>query len=133
MPKFLLLKHYAGRTAPMTEWTPAEVEAHMQFQRALVQEIADNGELVRVDALTGPDLAKVVIYGGPGAAPVVTDGPFPESKEFLAGYLMIDVESAERAYEIAAQASAAPGEGGVPFNELIEVREVMWTSPAGDS
>jgi hypothetical protein len=133
MPKFLLLKHYAGRTAPMTEWTPDEVEAHMQFQRDLVQQIADNGELVRVDALTGPDLARVVIYGGPGAAPVVTDGPFPESKEFLAGYFMIDVNSAERAYEIAAQASAAPGAGGVPFNERIEVREVMWTSPAGDS
>jgi hypothetical protein len=133
MPKFLLLKHYAGRTAPMTEWSPDEVEAHMQFQRDLVQEIADNGELVRVDALTGPDLARVVTYGGPGAAPVVTDGPFPESKEFLAGYFMIDVETAERAYEIAAKASAAPGAGGLPNNERIEVREVMWTSPVGDS
>ncbi len=132
MPKFLLLKHYAGTSAPMTEWTAGEVEAHMQFQRNLVQELADNGELVRVDALTGPDLAKSVSYGGPGAGPVVTDGPFPESKEFLAGYFMIDVGSAERAYEIAAQASAAPGAGGVAFGEEIEVREVMMVVYDGD-
>src|SRR6195952_27995 len=133
MPKFLLLKHYAGTTTPMTEWTPGEVEAHMQFQRDLVQEIADNGELVRVDALTGPDLAKIVTYGGRGAAPVVTDGPFPESKEFLAGYFMIDVESAERAYEIAAKASAGPGSGGKPLYERIEGREVMSAPATSDS
>ena len=72
----------------------------------------------------GPELAKIVTFSGEGA-PVVTDGPFLESKEFLAGYRMIDVESEERAIEIAAQASAAPGPGGVPIRQPIEVRQVM--------
>jgi hypothetical protein len=133
MPKFLLLKHYAGEGAPMTEWTPAEVDAHIQFQHALVKEIADAGELVGAEGLAGPDSARVVTYGGPGAAPVVTDGPFPESKEFLAGYYMIDVESVERAYEIAAKASAGPGAGGKPLYERIEVREVMSAPATADS
>src|ERR1700712_5041322 len=114
MPKFLLLKHYAGDGPSMMEWTPSEVDAHIRFQHALVKEIADAGELVGAEGLAGPDAARVVTYGGPGAPPVVTDGPFPEAKEFLAGYYMIDVESAERAYEIAAKASAGPGSRGKP-------------------
>ena len=61
----------------------------------------------------------------PDAPPVVTDGPFPEAKEFLAGYYMIDVDTVERAYEIAAQASSAPGPGGAPIYERIEVRQIM--------
>jgi hypothetical protein len=133
MPKFLLLKHYAGDGAPMPEWTPAEFDAHIRFQHALVAEIAEAGELVGAEGLAGPDAARVVTYGGPGAAPVVTDGPFPEAKEFLAGYYMIDVESAERAYEIAAKASAGPGPGGKPLYERIEVREVMSAPPTSDS
>jgi hypothetical protein len=55
----------------------------------------------------------------------VTDGPFPETKEFLAGYYLIDVETPERAYEIAAKASSAPGPAGAPIYERIEVREIM--------
>src|SRR6266550_9544903 len=83
-----------------------------------------SGELVEAQALTGPEQAKFVVYDGVGA-PVVTDGPFPEGKELLAGYRMIDVESLERAIEIAAEASAAPGPGGKPIKTVIEVREVM--------
>jgi hypothetical protein len=133
MPKFILLKHYAGDGPPATEWTPAEFDTHIRFQHALVKEIADAGELVGAEGLAGPDAARVVTYGGPGAAPVVTDGPFAESKEFLAGYYMIDVESAARAYEIAAKASGAPGPGGKPIYERIEVREVMGAPPTSDS
>lgn len=125
MATFLLLKHYSGDGAPMPEWTPDEIKVHIRFQQDLVRELAEAGELVRADGLAGPEAAKVVRYGGLDAAPVVTDGPFPETKEFLAGYYLIDVDTVERAYEIAAQASSAPGPNGEPIYERIEVRQVM--------
>ncbi len=125
MPQFLLLKHYAGEGAPMPEWTPEEIKAHIAFQQALVAELADNGQLVRADGLAGPDVAKFVTFGGPGAAPVVTDGPYPETKEFLAGYYLVDVETPQEAYAIAAKASSAPGPNGDPIYERIEIRQVM--------
>jgi hypothetical protein len=127
MTKFLLLQNYeggAGCTVPMTNWAPEEINAHIEFQMALNQELADKGELVDAQGLSGPELAKFVTFDGEGA-PVVTDGPFPEAKELLAGYRMVDVESQERAIEIAARASAAPGPGGVPIQQPIEVRQVM--------
>jgi hypothetical protein len=125
--KFMLLQAYGGVEAdvpPMSEWTPEEVEAHITFQKDLNAELAERGELVDAQALTAPALAKFVVADG-HSAPVVTDGPFPESKELLAGYRMIDVESTERAVEIAARGSAAPGPGGTPIRQQIEVREVM--------
>lgn len=127
MTKFLLLQNYeggAGCTVPMTDWAPEDINAHIEFQMALNQELADKGELVDAQGLSGPELAKFVTFDGEGA-PVVTDGPFPEAKELLAGYRMVDVESQERAIEIAARASAAPGPGGVPIQQPIEVRQVM--------
>lgn len=125
--KFMLLQAYGGveeSVPPMGEWAPEEIEAHIKYQKDLNTELQERGELVDAQALTTPELAKFVVSDG-AAAPVVTDGPFPESKELLAGYRMIDVESAERAIEIAARGSAAPGPGGVPIKQLIEVREVM--------
>ncbi|MBC2642905.1 MULTISPECIES: YciI family protein [unclassified Rhodococcus (in: high G+C Gram-positive bacteria)] len=127
MPKFMLLQHYeggAGCDVPMTEWKPEEVQAHIRFQQDLNAELVAKGELVDAQGLAGPDAAKRVTFDGKGA-PVVTDGPFPESKELLAGYRMIDVESEARALEIAAQTSAAPGPGGAPIQQAIEVRQVM--------
>ena len=88
------------------------------------QELTANGELVGTEGLTGPEAAKIVTHDGKGA-PVVTDGPFAESKEFLAGYWLVDVESEDRAIEIAAKTSAAPGPGGRPMGKEIEVRPVM--------
>src|SRR6266700_2803070 len=125
--KFLLLQNYeggAGCTVPMTEWTPEDIKAHIDFQHSLNQELIDKGELVDAQGLAGPALAKFVTYDGVGA-PVVTDGPFAESKELLAGYRMVDVESEERAIEIAARASASPGHRGVPIQQPIEVRQVL--------
>jgi hypothetical protein len=125
--KFMLLQAYGGVRADvprMSEWTPEEIEAHIQYQKDINAELKERGELVDAQALSAPPLAKFVVSDG-GAAPVVTDGPFPESKELLAGYRMIDVESPERAIEIAAKGSAAPGPGGVPIEQEIEVREVM--------
>ncbi len=125
--KFMLLQDYGGvdeSVPPMSEWAPEEIEAHIKYQKDLNAELRERGELVEAQALTTPELAKFVVSDGT-TAPVVTDGPFPESKELLAGYRMIDVESTERAIEIAARGSAAPGPGGVPIEQSIEVREVM--------
>ncbi|WP_327096185.1 YciI family protein [Nocardia vinacea] len=125
--KYMLLKTYgpaAGCDVPITEWTPEEIKAHIDFQRTLGAELAKTGELVDAQGLAGPDEARLVSSDG-RSAPVVTDGPFPETKEFLAGYWLVDVESPERALEIAAQASAGPGPGGKPIGEYIEVRAVM--------
>ncbi len=125
--RFMLLQDYGGVESdcpPMVQWTPAEIKAHIEFQNALNRELLERGELVDAQALTGPELAKFVVSDGV-SAPVITDGPYPESKELLAGYRMVDVETAGRALEIAAQASAAPGVGGVPIRQRIEVRQVM--------
>jgi len=131
--KFLLLTKYAeieGIPAP-TEWEPAEITAHMDHLNALNKEPAASGELVEVVILRGPDLATIVTFDGIGA-PVCTDGPFAESKELLAGIQMIDVESRARAVEIAAKVSAAPGPGGRPIAQPIEVRELMGRSSPAD-
>lgn len=125
--KFMLLQHYGrveGDVPPMSEWAPADVEAHIKFQKDLNAELRENGELVDAQALTGPDLAKFVL-ATPGGAPVITDGPFPESKELLAGWRTVDVETEERALEIAGEASEGPGPNGVPLRQQIEVRQVM--------
>jgi hypothetical protein len=127
MTKFMLLQNYSGTTActvPMSQWAPEDIKAHIDFQHALNAELAETGELVDGQGLAGPELAKFVTFDGTGA-PAVTDGPFPEAKELLAGYRMVDVESEARAIEIAARASAAPGPGGVPIQQPIEVRQVM--------
>jgi hypothetical protein len=125
--RFMLLQNYGeveSDCAPMTEWTPADIKAHIDFQRALNDELTELGELVDAQGLAGPDQAKFVVADG-SSAPLITDGPFPESKELLAGYRLIDVETLERAIEIAAQASAAPGQNGVPIRQPIEVRQVL--------
>jgi hypothetical protein len=125
--RFMLLQNYGeveSGCAPMTEWAPEDVQAHIDFQRAMNEELAGLGELVDAQGLAGPDQAKFVVSDGVGA-PVITDGPYPESKELLAGYRLIDVETLERAIEIAAQASAAPGPKGVPIRQAIEVRQVL--------
>jgi hypothetical protein len=115
MPKYLLLKHYRGGpephrpVPPMDQWAPAVVDAQ---------------------ALT--PARTWVRYGGPDAAPVTTDGPLPETSDLVAGWYMIDVESHERAVELAAYVSSEPGPGGEPLYEWIDVREVMSESPSND-
>jgi hypothetical protein len=110
-------------------WPPEDLKAHINFMTALNRELRAAGELVGAEGLAAPSQARVVRAGKNGA-PEVTDGPFAEAKEFLAGYWIVDVETPERAYEIAAKASAAPGPRGVPLNMPIEVREVMSAPPA---
>ena len=125
--RFMLLKHYApveSGAPTITEWSPEDFRAHIDFQRAHMAELAETGELVEAQGLGGPDQVKVVTFQGKGA-PVVTDGPYTETKELLAGYITVDVDSLDRAIEIAAKASAAPGPNGVPLGEHIELREVL--------
>ena len=125
--RFMLLQNYGqveSDCAPMTEWSPEDIKAHIDFQHVLNAELLERGELVDAQGLAGPDQARFVVSDGVGA-PVITDGPFPESKELLAGYRLIDVETLERALEIAAQASAAPGQNGEPIRQPIEVRQVL--------
>jgi hypothetical protein len=110
------------------KWAPEDLEAHIGFMKNLNADLRKEGALVGAEGLASPAQARIVRAGSSGA-PEVTDGPFAESKEFLAGYWIVDVESAEQAYAIAARASAAPGPGGKPMSIPIEVREVMASAP----
>lgn len=130
--KYILMMHAAKGSGDWQafSWPPEDFKAHIDFMKHFGDELTRSGELVGAQGLAAPAQAKVVRAGKNGT-PEVTDGPFPESKEFLAGYWIVDVESSRRAYEIAARASAAPGPGGKPLNMPIEVREVM-SAPAED-
>jgi hypothetical protein len=130
MTRYLLAVNFEGGVVdtPMEEWKPEEITAHMDYYRALNKELMESGELVQTEILTGPDLAKIVTSDG--TTPVVTDGPFQEFKEWLAGFQIFDVESEERALEIAARLSAVPGPDGVPTQQPIQVRRVMDDSPS---
>ena len=127
MPKYMLIQTYAGSEncdVPLPEWAPEDIRAHIEFQRVLNVELTEAGELVEAEGLAGPEAAKTVVADGAGGR-VVTDGPYPEGKELLAGYRVVDVESETRALDIAQQVSAAPGPNGVPLGVPIEVRQVM--------
>jgi hypothetical protein len=129
--KYMLMMHAprtGSKTAGIGAWPAADFKAHINFMMRFNKELKEAGELVDAQGLAGPEAARVV-RAGKGGAPEVTDGPFAEAKEFLAGYWIVDCESTERAYQIAARASAAPGKGGAPLNMPIEVREVMSAPP----
>lgn len=114
----------------INNWAPEDFKAHIAFMHRFNKELTQSGEFVGAEGLTPPGQAKVVRAGKDGKP--ATDGVFPESKEFLAGFWIIEVDRPERAYEIAAKASAAPGPRGVPLNMAIEVRQVM-TGPLPDA
>lgn len=124
--KYMILMAYEGPEGvpPLNEWAPEDQQGHFDYQRALGEELRAKGEFVDAQGLAWPDDAKLVTHHGEGD-PVVTDGPFPEAKEFLAGYWMVDVADEARAIEIAARSSAAPGPAGKPLGNEIEVRALM--------
>lgn len=129
MPRYLLLKHYRGGPEPhhpfppMDQWAPEDVEAHMSFLRNIRDSLKETGEYVDGQALTPENTW--VRWGGPDAAPVTTEGPHPETSDLVAGWYMVDVDSHERALEIAAEVSSEPGPGGEPLYEWIAVRGLM--------
>lgn len=129
MAKYLLLKHYRGAPASLNDvrfdqFTPEEFSAHVQYMRDFAARLESTGEFVSHEALT-PE-GTWVRYDGEGRPPV-TDGPFAETKDLIAGWTIIDVESYERAIELAGELSAAPGAGGTPVGEWLEVRP-LWTA-----
>jgi hypothetical protein len=128
--KFMLMMHAPRGNGEyqIHSWKPEEFRAHIQFMKGLNKELRAAGELVSAEGLSPPGQARIVRSRGEGA-PEVTDGPFAESKEFLVGFWIVDVESADRAYAIAGKASTAPGPGGEPLGIEIEVREVMSAPP----
>ena len=127
MAKYLLLKHYRGaptpvNDVPMDRWTPDEVEAHFRYMNDFAARLESSGEFVAGQALS-PD-GMWVRYDGEGRPPV-TDGPFAETKDLIAGWMVIDVDSQERAIELAGELSAAPSAGGRPLGEWLEVRPFL--------
>lgn len=127
--KFMMMMHHGGSGEyAMMKWPKEAIERHISFMQTLAKDLTASGELVDAQGLAHPSEAKIVRADAHGA-PAVTDGPFPETKEFLVGYWLIDVPTRERAYELAARASTAPGADGRPLNLEIELREVM-SAPA---
>ena len=128
--KYMLMMHAPRGTGDWQagDWSPEDFSAHIGFMHQLNQDLTGSGEMVGCEGLAGPGEARIVRAGKDGA-PAVTDGPFPEAKEFLAGYWIVEVDRPERAYEIAARASSAPGPGGAPMGIAIEVRKVMSPPP----
>lgn len=127
MKYMLMMNTPSGGPYQIASWPRQDIQAHIEFMKNFAKRLGASGELVAAEGLAGPEQAKLV-RAGKDLRPV-TDGIFPESKEFLAGFWIIDVESPERAYAIAAEASAAPGIGGAPLHLAIEVRQVMSAPP----
>ncbi len=131
LAKYLMLKHYRGapeavNDVPMDRWTPEEVSAHIQYMNDFAARLEESGEYVDGQALA-PEGAWVR-YDGEGRPPV-TDGPFAETKDLIAGWMIIDVDSYERAVELAGELSAAPGAGGKPIHEWLELRPFLTAPP----
>jgi hypothetical protein len=128
--RYMLMMHAPRGSGEwqVMNWAPEDLKAHIAFMRDFNSELTKTGELVGGEGLASPGEAKIVRAGNNGV-PAVTDGPFAEAKEFLAGYWIVEVDRPERAYELAAKASAAPGKGGAPLNMPIEVRQVMSGPP----
>jgi hypothetical protein len=127
--RFMLMMHAPRGDGlyQINSWSPDDLKSHIGFMHELNKELKQAGEFVDAQGLTPPGQAKLVRAGKNGVP--ATDGPFAESKEFLVGYWIIEVDSAERAYEIAAKASSAPGPGGAPLIIPVEVRQVMSGPP----
>jgi hypothetical protein len=131
MAKYLLLKHYRGAPSPvndvaMDKWTPEEISAHIKYMGDFAARLEQTGEFVDSQALA-PE-GTWVSYDGAGRPPV-TDGPFAETKDLIAGWMVIDVDSYERALALAGELSAAPGAGGQPIHEWLELRPFLTEPP----
>jgi hypothetical protein len=131
--KYMLMMHAPRGTGDyqVGQWSPEDFQAHIAFMHSFNKELMEAGERVDAQGLAAPGEAKLVRAGNDGQP--ITDGPFAESKEFLAGYWIVEVDSPERAYQLAAKASTAPGPGGKPLNMAIEVRQVMSGPPPQDA
>ena len=123
MKYILLMNGTKANFAEYAKWSKEDLQRNVAFMRAFSKDLKDSGVFVATEGLGWPNEARMVRAGKDGEP--ITDGVFAESKEFLAGYWIIDVEGPEQAYKVAARASAAPGPGGTPGNIPIEVRQVL--------
>ena len=133
MAKYLLLKHYRRTSRPddvvgipMDQWTPEEIDTHVRYMNDFAAKLEETGEFVDSQALS-PE-GTFVRYDGPGRPPV-TDGPFAETKDLIAGWMIIDVDGYQRALELAGELSAAPGRNGEPVYEWLEIRPFLAEPP----
>ena len=142
MAKYLMLKHYrrtggpenlaaagadwSAAGVPMDQWTPEEIDAHVKYMNDFAAKLQESGEFVDSQALSQE--GTFVRYDGPGRPPV-TDGPFAETKDLIAGWMIIDVDSYQRALELAGELSAAPGRNGEPIYEWLELRPFLGEPP----
>jgi hypothetical protein len=130
--KFMLMMNVPSSSSgdwAVDKWSPDDFKAHIGFMKRLNEELSAEGVFVGAEGLAPPEQARIVRAAKSSSAPEITDGPFAESKEFLAGYWIVHVESPEQAYAIAARISAAPGPGGKPLYIPVEVRQVMSAPP----
>ncbi|NDK30292.1 YciI family protein [Nesterenkonia haasae] len=132
MAKYLLLKHYRGapeavNNVPMDQWAPEELSAHIQYMNDFADRLEHSGEYVDSQALA-PD--GVWVRSAGEGRPPVTDGPFAETKDLVAGWMIIDVDTYDRAVELAGELSAAPGAGGRAIHEWLELRPFLTDAPA---
>jgi len=126
--KFMLAMNHRGNGAPqILSWAKDDLKGHINYMKQFATKLGKQGELVAAEGLAFPNEAKLV-KANPDGTPN-TDGVFPETKEFLVGYWIVEVETVKRAYEIAAEASMAPGQQGKPLHLDIEVRQVMSAPP----
>ncbi len=127
MKYILLMSGSKAGVETYRAWSPKDIDAHMTILKGISRDLTESGEFVATQGLEAPHQAKVV-RGLQNGMPI-TDGIFPESKEFLLGYWIVDVATPERAYEIAGRIAAAPGPGGIPTNMPIEVRQFASYAP----
>jgi hypothetical protein len=123
MKYILMMNGTKANFAEYAKWSKKDMEANVAFMRSFSKQLKEEGVFVATEGLGWPEQAKLVRADKDGTP--ITDGVFPESKEFLAGYWIVDVENPEQAYKIAARASAAPGRDGASGNMPIEVRQVL--------
>ncbi|WP_394614648.1 YciI family protein [Lentzea sp. JNUCC 0626] len=131
MAKYLLLKHYRGAPEPinnvsMDQWSQDEITAHIKYMNDFADKLKETGEFVDGQALE--QTGTWVRYDGEGRPPV-TDGPFAETKDLIAGWMILDTDTYERALELAGELSAAPGKDGKPIHEWLEIRPLYGNAP----
>jgi len=134
MAKYVLLKHYRGAPAavnntPMEDWSEAEITAHVAYMNEFADRLRASGEFVDSQALAP---GGTFVRSGAAGEPAVTSGPFEDSKDVIAGWMVIDVATYDRAVELAGELSAAPGAGGEPIGEWLELRPFLDQTQSGD-
>ena len=128
--KFMVQMNVKHGPYQMEGWSPDDVKRMVGFMHDLNKDLKTAGQWVVGEGLVSPDQARLVTAQADGS-PSVTDGPFAESKEFIAGFWIVDVKDETEAYKFAARVSSCPGPGGKPLNMPVEVRAVG-SAPATD-